>query len=335
MTKPLLLLAMLLPALPPAAEAAVPPLPLAVRAEIPLPGGTTRFDYQSEDSATGRLFISHMGDGTLLVFDTRSNQVLKELTGFPADTGVTAVASVGRVYVSVAGGGEVAVVDAKSLEILARIPAGKFPDGSAYVPALGRLYVSDELGAEEVVIDTQVNKRLRAIPLGGEAGMTAYDSVSGHIFVNVQSNRSLDEIDPKTDEIVAAIPLPSSCDHNHGLLLDEAARLAFIACDGNARLLVLDLGSRKALSVQEVGEEPDVMALDTKRGLLYVAGERGVLSLFKIEGQGLKKLGEGFVGENAHTVSVEPETGLVYIPVRDVSGHPVLKVMAYTPPATH
>ncbi|HSC47074.1 MAG TPA: hypothetical protein VLG68_03205, partial [Gammaproteobacteria bacterium] len=96
MTKPLLLLAMLLPALPPAAEAAVPPLPLAVRAEIPLPGGTTRFDYQSEDSATGRLFISHMGDGTLLVFDTRSNQVLKELTGFPADTGVTAVASVGR-----------------------------------------------------------------------------------------------------------------------------------------------------------------------------------------------------------------------------------------------
>ena len=316
--------------LPAAAGAATPPLPLAVRAEVPLPGRTTRFDYQSEDSVTGRLFISHMGDGTLLVFDTHTNQVLKELRSFPVDTGVTAVPSLGRVYVSVTGSGEVAVVDAKSFEVLARIPAGKFPDGSAYVPALGRLYVSDEAGEEEVVIDTQANKRLASIPLGGEAGMTAYDSMSGHIFVNVQTRRSLDEIDPKTDEIIDLIPLPPSCDHNHGLLLDVAGRLAFIACDGNARLLVLDLKSRKVLSVQEVGEEPDVMALDTKRGLLYVAGERGVLSLFKIEDQGLTKLGEGFVGENAHTISVDSDTGLVYLPIRNSNGRPLLKVMAFT-----
>lgn len=332
MNKRLPLLFMLLVS---AAAAATPPLPLVVRAEIPLPGRTTRFDYQSEDRTTGRLFISHMGDGTLLVFDTRTNQLLKELTGFPVDTGVTVVTSLGRVYVSVTGSGEMAVVDAKSLEVLARIPAGKFPDGSAYVPALGRLYVSDESGAEEIVINTQANQRLTAIPLGGEAGMTVYDSVSGHIFVNVQSNRTLDEIDPKTDEIAAVIPLPSSCDHNHGLLLDEVRRLAFVACDGNARLLVLDLGSRKVLSVQEVGEEPDVMALDAKRGLLYIAGERGMLSLFKIADRGLTKLGEGFVGENAHTVSVDSETGLVYLPIRNARGHPALKIMAYTPPATH
>jgi len=331
MTEPLpLLLAMLLPVQAPAGEVAVPPLPLLVRAEIPLPGRTTRFDYQSEDSASGRLFISHMGDGTLLVFDTHTNQVLKELSGFPVDTGVMVVPSLGRVFVSVPGSGEVAVLDAKSLQVLARVPAGKFPDGSAYVPALGRLYVSDESGAAEIVIDTQTNKRIARVPLGGEAGMTAYDPGSGHIFVNVQSKLTLDEIDPKTDEIVARTPLPSSCDHNHGLLLDPDVHLAFIACDGNSRLLVLDLGSRKVLSVQEVGEEPDVMALDPKRGLLYVAGERGVLSLFKIGDHGLAKLGEGFVGENAHTVSVDPDTGLVYLPLRNVSGHPVLRILAFS-----
>jgi DNA-binding beta-propeller fold protein YncE len=113
-------------------------------------------------------------------------------------------------------------------------------------------------------------------------------------------------------------------------LLDTIERLAFIACDGNARLLVLDLKSRKILSAQQVGEEPDVMALDPQRKLLYVAGERGVLSLFQIGDHGLKKLGEGFVGENAHTVSVDPETGLVYLPLRNVNGHPALRILAFS-----
>jgi len=36
-------------------------------ADIPLPGGTTRFDYASIDAAAGRLYFSHMGDGKLMV----------------------------------------------------------------------------------------------------------------------------------------------------------------------------------------------------------------------------------------------------------------------------
>ena len=39
-------------------------------ADIPLPGGATRFDYQSLDADAGRLYFSHMGDGKLMVFDT-------------------------------------------------------------------------------------------------------------------------------------------------------------------------------------------------------------------------------------------------------------------------
>src|SRR5205823_3356779 len=35
-------------------------------ADVPLPGGTTRFDYQSLDPSTGYLYLSHMGDGTVV-----------------------------------------------------------------------------------------------------------------------------------------------------------------------------------------------------------------------------------------------------------------------------
>ena len=321
----------------PWAMAGTPALPLVTRLQIPLPGRPTRFDYQTQDVPLGRLFISHMGDGTVLVFDTNTDRVMANLKGFPGDTGITAVPSINRVYVSVTGTwlrralgeGQIEILDATTLKLIARVPAGMFPDGSAYVPALHRLYVSDEFGGTETVIDTQTNRRIATIPLGGSAGMSAYDPVSGTIFVNVQSRRRLDAINPQTDRITEQIPLPMVCEHNHGLLLYPSQRFAFIACDHNARLLAMNLSNMQVTEVHRVGREPDVLAMDLPRKRLYVASESGVVSVFHITRDGLRKLGQGYVGDDAHSIAVDPATGLVYLPIEDFHGKPVLKIMRY------
>src|SRR5580765_7220619 len=139
-------------------------------ADIPLPGGTTRFDYQSLDAATGRLYFSHMGDGELMVFDIANEKLVTHLPGFPTMTGVLVVPALKRVYGSVTKNHEVAVVDTDSLNVVARIPDGRFPDGLAFSPERKKLYVSDESGGVDTVIDTTSNKKLAAIELGGEAG---------------------------------------------------------------------------------------------------------------------------------------------------------------------
>ena len=77
--------------------------PLRLVADIPLPGTSSRFDYQSLDHAMGRLFVAHMGAGQLVVFDTRSARVIGTLEGFPTVTGVLAVPAEHRVYASAAG----------------------------------------------------------------------------------------------------------------------------------------------------------------------------------------------------------------------------------------
>src|SRR6266496_6256187 len=97
-------------------------------ADVPLPGGATRFDYCSLDSNAGRLYFSHMGDGELMVFDTRPETLVAHLPGFPTMTGVLVVPSLHRVYGSVTKNHEVAVVDTQSLTVVARIPDGRFPD---------------------------------------------------------------------------------------------------------------------------------------------------------------------------------------------------------------
>src|SRR5881397_476990 len=136
--------------IPPASSADAP---LRVVADVPLPGSASRFDYQSLEPASGRLFISHMGAGQLVVFDVRAGRVIGNLDGFPTVTGVLAVPAEHRAYASATGDHAVVVVDDSTLQIVARVRGPRFPDGIAYAPEERRVFVSDESGRRDFVID--------------------------------------------------------------------------------------------------------------------------------------------------------------------------------------
>ena len=300
--------------------------PLKVVEDIELPGPTNRFDYQTYDAALHRLFIAHLGAGTVVAFDTELNKVVGVIPNTAKVHGVLAVSPAGRLYVSATGTNEIVVIDSRTLKEIARIPGGTYPDGMAYVPELHKLYVSDETGKTETVIDTNANARTKTIPLQGEVGNTQYDPTSKHVFVNVQSLEELVEIDPQTDTIVARHHL-AEAKGNHGLLIDAGQRLAYIACEGNARLLVFDLDSKQVVASYPVGDTPDVLALDERLGWLYVASESGIVTVFRQEGRTLRKLSESFLAKRAHTVAVDSQTHRVYFPLENVEGRAVLRIM--------
>jgi DNA-binding beta-propeller fold protein YncE len=117
------------------------------------------------------------------------------------------------------------------------------------------------------------------------------------------------------------------CDGAHGLLVDAGRRLAFVACERNSRLVVVDLARRRILESHRVGDLPDVLAFDPGLRRLYVASESGVVAVFGVQRRGLRKLAQGFLADRAHSVAVDPATHLVYFPLEDVAGQPVLRVM--------
>lgn len=294
--------------------------------DVPLPGRATRFDYQGLDPKTGKLFLSHMGDGELVVFDIKKRKVIASLPGFPETTGVLAIPELHEVYASVPGNHEVAIVDSKTLKEIARVPAGDFPDGLAYAPKAHKVFVSDESGGRETVIDTTTHKGVEMIDMGGEVGNTQYDSASGMILANVQTLDELVVIDPTTDKIVGRHKLKGA-DHNHGLLIDAPARLAFSACEGNDKLLTVDLRNFQVTQVFSVGGGPDVLAFDPGLKRLYVACEDGVVSIFQLQGDKLEKMEDAEWGSNSHTVSVDPKSHLVYLPLKNVGDHPLLRIL--------
>ena len=301
-------------------------LPLKMRTDIALPGPTNRFDYQSYDPRTHLLFVAHLGAGKVVVVNTESEKLVAEIPNISQAHGVLVVPELGRAYASATGTNEIVVIDEQTLKEVARVPGGVYPDGIAYAPAERKLYISDESGRTETVIDAQANKRVATIALGGEVGNTQYDPASKHIFVNVQTLNQLVEIDPHTDAIVARHPLPGA-DQNHGLLIEPTQRLAIIACEGNNKLLVVDMESMRVIQSDSLGGSPDVLAFDDALKLLYIASESGVVSVFEQQGKKLAKIGEGLLARNAHSVAVDPSTHRIYFPLQNVNGRPVLRVL--------
>ncbi|HKD20042.1 MAG TPA: YncE family protein [Thermoanaerobaculia bacterium] len=299
--------------------------PLRLVADVPMPGPAVRFDYQSIDPASDRLYIAHMNADQLVVFDTAARKVVANLDGFPRVHGVWAVPALGRVYASITGDHKVAVVDARTLQTLARVGSIQYPDGLAYVPDANRVFVSDEHGNADAVIDAKTNALVTSIPLGGGAGNTVYDPGSKQILVAVHETSELAAIDPATAKITARYPLPGIREP-HGISLDDAHRLAFVAGAGNHTLAVFDLTTKKILETHPVGDDPDVLAFDPSFGLLYVSAESGVVTMFREEGRKLALVGQWSM-PHAHTVSVDPKTHLVYFPLENLSGKPVLRIM--------
>lgn len=300
-------------------------LPLKRVATVSLPGPSTRFDYMSVDASASRLYISHMNGDELLVFDLASRKVIARIPA-PGVHGVIAVPELGRVFASATNVREALTIDARTESVIARAPAGLYPDGLAYDTRERHVFVSDESGGVETVIDAR-GRRIATIKLGGSAGNVQYDPISGMVLVAVQTRNVIAVIDPRTNRIVRRVSVPG-CNNDHGLLIDSPRRLAFVACDGNAMLLTLDLTRMKFTGGATVGANPDVLAFDSSLRRLYVSAESGEVAVFAERGRRLKKLGQALLAPHAHTVAVDPATHLVYFALeRGTGGRPQLLIM--------
>jgi DNA-binding beta-propeller fold protein YncE len=304
------------------------PLPLSLVTTVALPGQASRFDYADLDPAAHRLFLAHMGDGTLLELDTRTNTVTATVPDLPSITGVIVVPALHRVFASAAGAGQVATIDEDTATVVTRAQAGRFPDGLAYVPSTGQVWVSDEDGGVETVLDARTGQAVATVPLGGEAGNVRYDPAGDRVLVDVQTADQVAVIDPHTRTITTRAPVPG-CDHDHGLLVTGGR--AFVACDGNAQLVVLALPGLTGLGALDVADRPDVLAADPARGLLYVAAESGDVTTVDTRPAAGRVTGRAHLADNAHVVAVDPTTGRAYFPLPDTgAGHPGLLITAPT-----
>lgn len=301
-------------------------------ADIPLPGDTSRWDYQVYDPASRRLYLAHLGESQIVVFDTARQKVVGVVKDIAGVHGLALAPDLGRLFASATDDNRVVAIDLGTLRVVGSAPTGDYPDGIAYVPGAAVVFVSNERGSGDTVVDARTSLRLGRVQLGGDIGNSQYDPASKLVYVAVGSTNDLVGIDSVSRTVVARYHL-DGCLGAHGVQIDESAsqvdpvgrRRVFVACEGNARLVVFDLVAGRATQQFDVGEGPDVLAEDPVDHRLYVAAESGDLAVFDTAGGAIVQVGRGRGGPGAHTVAVDTTTHLVYLALADIDGRPVLR----------
>jgi DNA-binding beta-propeller fold protein YncE len=229
-------------------------------------------------------------------------------------------------YAAATGSDEAVTYDATTLAELTRAPTGKSPDGMAYDPDTNAVFLSNEAGTTVTEIDATTGAARREIDIGGEAGNVAYDAATKHVLVDVQTRNDLAVIDPNQGRVIERHAL-TGCDHDHGLQLDPDRRRAFVACDGNNRLLQVDLTTFAVTANDQTGPEPDVLTLDSNLGRLYVLAESGVVTVVDTRASTAQVLARRSLADGAHSGTVNPDSHRLYVPIANLDGHPVLRVL--------
>jgi len=305
-------------------DRSTPALPLRTVGEIPLPGEDSRFDYLSLDAGRGLLFVAHLGADEVIEVDVRARTVVRVIHDVAQVHGVLVVPALHRVYATATGDDEMVTLDEDTGEVLHRSPTGAYPDGLAYDSRRREIWTTNESGGSETVIDAMTGAVRGTVDLGGEVGNVAYDPTGDRMLVAVQGRDDLAVIDPGRRAVTRRVPLPG-CDHDHGLSLDVENRLAFVACDGNAALLTVDLGTWRVVDTDDVGETPDVLAYDQSAHRLYVAAESGTVTVLDLRERRLTATGSDHLADDAHVVAVDPRTHHSYYPVpAGANGRPAL-----------
>jgi YVTN family beta-propeller protein len=210
-------------------------LPLVLVADVPLPGGPTRFDYQEIDSAQGHLIIAHMNDASVLVLNLTDGSVAKLLSGIPTPRGV-AVGD-GRIFVT-SSPSQLVIIDAATLTELARVPTGNGPDGVGYDPLDHVVGVSDQHDGAVSLISDRGSGTRTAVALGEETGNMVFDLVRRRFWATVVTSSPPDRlvaIDPVAGTVTQRLGLPG-CQGAHGLRLHPDGQSALVACENNGQL---------------------------------------------------------------------------------------------------
>jgi len=69
-----------------------------------------------------------------------------------------------------------------------------------------------------------------------------------------------------------------------------------------------------------------VLSFDPGLKQLYVSAESGQVWVYRENGRALAAVGN-FSMPHAHTVCADPKTHLVYFPLENIDGHPLLRIM--------
>jgi len=243
---------------------------LSIRGIIEIPGSRdTSFDHAAFDPKTRRVFVAHTGRDCVEVIDHDASRHVATLADFPEAAGV--VAHDGHVLVTNRGAASLAWLDAVTLKTRSVWPTAPKPNGVAITSAA-------TLAIAACIGDDTHEPELQVFALGGGGRWTlrlpgrprwcVVDANDARVFLAIREpSMVLVARLPDLDD-VEHWPLPSG--GAHGMDIDHAAGLLYVACDDGA-LVEVDARTGTVQREWPLAGGPDATFFNPASGLVHVA----------------------------------------------------------------
>lgn len=212
--------------------------------------------------SVGRGFISDGKDGSVTIFDLKTNQALGTVKAADDADGIIFDPASGKVLVSCGDAAEMAVispdVDPKTGKADAPVPLGGKPE-FLVADGKGKVYVALEDKDEVVVVDTKAMKvvnRWPTAPGGAPVGMSM-DREHRRLFVGCRNPAKMLVMSADDGKVLADVPIGAGCDATR---FDNGHALA--SCRDGTLTVARETSPGKIAVVQTVRTRPGARTMD-------------------------------------------------------------------------
>lgn len=292
-----------------AATAQLSPSPRFTVKPLPLPGanGLVMLDYFAYDRPSLRLWVPAANTGSVDVIDTATDQIKRvegfsvapvELRGKLRPVGPSSVAiGEGVVYIGSRGDSTICIVDSRTLkrgDCIQFAPASAgvaaAPDGLIYIAATRELWATS--GAPPI-------------------GIPAAD----HSIKILSASRPTNLIP------AGKISLPGSAE---GYAVDNLHGRFYSNLEESGQTVAIDVRKRTVLSSWRSCSDPSGVAVDSKRGFVFVACSDHVIVLDAAHGG--RVAGSIVTGAGVDNIDYVEDTGLLYVAAAEAAQLTIARV---------
>ncbi|HWK47278.1 MAG TPA: hypothetical protein VNT30_21320 [Stellaceae bacterium] len=231
-------------------------------------------------------------------------------------------------YVTRSDANTVDIFNPATMRLIKRIPVAADPDGIFYDPHNKLVYVASGDSGVGTVIDPATQTISAVIPLGGKPEFAAFDGQTNLLYQNIEDGDMIAVLD-LAKRSVTQDWLLQGCKAPSGMAIDEPHRRLFVACSGNATLVVFDLDAHRVVASLPVGSSPDSVAFDPDLRRIYTTGRAGLLSVIQQDtSDSYRQLDAIHTHYGAHTLAIDPVTHRLYLGYASLLVQPRVAVFA-------
>ena len=303
---------------------------------VDLPGYTGDFDHFAVDYDRNRLLLAAEDHGTLEVFDLKTYDHLKTISGFGNPHSILVRKGVNTIFITDSAKQGPTLRNADTYAKLKSIPMTPGSDTSKYDAPSNTLYIVT--GGKDVDMKTanleafnpDTGARLGSITFqDNHVEAMAFVDSDPRIFINLTQTNKLAVVDRKSMKVINTWPVPPA-QQNAMVAFDPDQHRLYVVCRAPGMVVVMNSDTGAVVGTQPAPLRADEVQYDQAAHRLYVPGGEGYMGIYDTSDPNHLKMTEKVpTAAGAKTALLLPAMHRLFLAVSPGESKSMAKVLTF------